>query len=393
MKTKNQAIIMAVMHGSMSIKAAAGHFEVSERWVKELLRRYRYEGEAAYHPRSKRPKTSPNATPQHIQDQVIALRQSLATRGLDAGAETIQAHLAQEGLHPPAQATIHRILRAAGLVTDQPQKRPLASLIRFEAAFPNEMWQADFTHWRLADTTDTEILDILDDHSRLLISIQAYRRVTSPDVAAQFRQACHDYARPRAILTDNGLVFTTRFIHTEQPAKNHFEKLLQHWDIQQINGSPNHPQTQGKIERFHRTLKLWLTAQPPAETLEELNEQLTQFHIIYNEQRPHRAIGRRTPLAAYTALAKLGPVALPSNEYRIRTDTVDKFGKLTLRYDGRLRHLGMGVAHRRVRVRMLIDNTEVIVINRKTGEILKYFQIDPTKNYQIAVPWPDQPED
>jgi transposase InsO family protein len=392
-KTKNQAIITAVVQGSMSIKAAAGHFEVSERWVKELLRRYRYEGEAAYHPRSKRPNTSPNATPAHIRARVVALRQDLTAKGLDAGAETIQAHLLAEGLHAPAKATIHRILRAAGLVTDQPQKRPIASLIRFEAAFPNQMWQADFTHWRLADATDTEILDFLDDHSRMLISIQAYRRVTSPDVAHQFTDACQQHGRPRTMLTDNGLVFTTRFIHRDQPAKNAFEKLLQRWDIQQINGSPNHPQTQGKIERFHRTLKLWLTAQPPAETLDELNDQLVAFQCLYNEQRPHRAIGRRTPLAAYTALPKLGPVALPQEEYRIRTDTVDQFGKLTLRYDGKLRHLGMGVAHRHVKVRMLIDNTEVIVINRKTGEILKYFSIDPTKNYQIAAPWPELPED
>ncbi len=207
------------------------------------------------------------------------------------------------------------------------------------------MWQADFIHWRLTDVTDTEILDFLDDHSRMLINIRAYRRVIRPEVANQFTAACHQHGRPRTMLTDNGLVLTTRFIHQNQPAKNAFEKLLQRWDTQHINGSPDHPQIQGKMERFHRTSKLCLTAQPPAEILDELNDQLVTFQCMYNEQRRHRAIGRYTPLAPDTALPKLEPVAFPQDEYRIRTDIVGKFGKLPLRYDGKLRHLGMGVAH------------------------------------------------
>lgn len=240
----------------MSTKSAAQHFNISERWVKELVRRYAYEGESAYEPRSKRRKTTPRSTPDLVRQRVVDLRQDLSTQGLDAGAETIRAHLQLEGLHAPAKTTIHRILRQAQLITDQPLKRPKSSLIRFEAAFPNEMWQADFTHWRLADGTDTAILDFLDDHSRFLISIHAYRRVTGKNVADQFTEACQVHGRPRSTLTDIGLVFTTRFTakgSQDQPAKNHFEKLLQQWDIKQINGSPNHPQTQGKIERFHRS--------------------------------------------------------------------------------------------------------------------------------------------
>lgn len=184
----------------------------------------------------------------------------------------------ENGIKP---GTIH-ILREANQVTDQPQKRPKSSLIRFEAAQPNKMWQSDFTHWRLADGTDTEILDYIDDYSRFLISIHAYRRVTGKLVVKQFTQACEEHGRPQSSLTDNGLVFTTRFTtkDTGDPAaKNQFEKLLQDWDIKQINGSPNHPQTQGKIERFHRTLKLWLTTQPRAKTLAMLNELGPQVRV------------------------------------------------------------------------------------------------------------------
>ena len=372
----------------MNTKAAAHHFNVSERWVKELVRRYAFEGEAAYEPRSKRPKTSPHKTPEATRERIIFHRKYLTANGLDAGAETIQTRLETEGIQPPAKSTIHRILRQTKLVTNQPQKRPKNSLIRFEAALPNEIWQSDFTHWRLADGSDTEILDYIDDHSRFLISIRAYRRVTGRIVANQFTEACEEHGRPQSSLTDNGLVFTTRLTSShnkEQPAKNQFEKLLQEWDITQINGSPNHPQTQGKIERFHRTLKLWLQARPRAKTVAELNQQLTEFQRVYNMERPHKAAGRKPPYVRYTATAKAIPKPLPKDERRIRTDTVDKDGKLTLRYGGQLRHLGMGRTYSGVPVRMLIDDRDVTVINRKTGEIIRYFKIDPTKNYQKGI--------
>lgn len=119
--------------------------------------------------------------------------------------------------------------------------------------------------------------------------------------------------------------------------------------------------------------------------MRELNGQLTVFQQLYNTQRLHKAIGRRTPHAAYMALEKLTPVPQPQSEYRVRNDTVDKFGKLTLRYAGALRHLGMGITYSGVPVRMIIDDTEVTVIDRKTGEILRYFKIDPSKNYQEAI--------
>ncbi|PCC28856.1 hypothetical protein CIK76_09050 [Glutamicibacter sp. BW80] len=372
----------------MNAKAAAHHFNVSERWVKELVRRYAFEGEAAFDSRSKQPKTSPNRTPEKTRNRIIFHRQNLTAKGLDAGAETIQILLETEGLTAPSKSTVHRILRQTNHVTDQPQKRPKSSLIRFEAALPNEMWQSDFTHWRLADGSDTEILDYIDDHSRFLISIRAYRRVTGHHVAKQFTQACEEHGRPQSSLTDNGLVFTTRFtgkINGDEPAKNQFEKLLQEWDIKQINGSPNHPQTQGKIERFHRTLKLWLNAQPRAKTVAQLNEQLEEFKHVYNMERPHKAAGRKPPYLRYTATAKAVPKPLPKDERRIRTDTVDKDGKLTLRYGGQLRHLGMGRTYSGVPVRMLIDDRDVTVINRKTGEIIRYFKIEPSKNYQKAI--------
>ena len=107
--------------------------------------------------------------------------------------------------------SIHRHLRAAGLITPAPQKRPKSSYIRFAAEQPNERWQADFTHWWLANGTHVEILNWLDDHARYALSVTAHARVTGPIVLATFRKAYEVHGIPASTLTDNGMVFTTRF--------------------------------------------------------------------------------------------------------------------------------------------------------------------------------------
>jgi transposase InsO family protein len=191
----------------------------------------------------------------------------------------------------PSTSTIRRVLHAAGLVVPEPRKRPRSSWIRFEAAAPNELWQSDFTHWRLADGTEVEILNWLDDHSRYLLACAVFRRVAGDDVVATFTAAGDAHGWPAATLTDNGAVYTSRFTG----GRNGFEYLLAYLGVRQKNGAPGHPQTQGKIERFHQTLKRWLGQQPAAKDLTSLQAQLDAFRLAYNEQRPHRAIGRVTP--------------------------------------------------------------------------------------------------
>ncbi|MEI2713496.1 MAG: integrase core domain-containing protein [Nocardioides sp.] len=320
------------------------------------------------------------------------MREELDNAGLDAGPITIAKHLDNENLHVPSTSTIRRILHTAGLITPDPKKRPRSSLRRFQAAQPNECWQSDFTHWRLADGTDIEILNWLDDHSRMLLSITAHDRVTGPDVVNTFADTLNTYGPPTSTLTDNGSVYTSRFTG----GKNAFEYLLAVLGITQKNGHPGHPQTQGKIERFHRTLKKWLARQPTAATLTELQQQLDHFKQIYNHQRPHRALNGHTPASHYTD----HPKALPRGttpadpHYRIRLDHVDTWGKATLRRAGRMHHLGIGYAHRGTPILMIIDANTVTITHRNTGEILSEHQIDPTKTYwrnQKREPgrWPD----
>lgn len=125
----------------------------------------------------------------------MELRKQLVEDGLDAGAHTIQFHLSRRVKNPPSVATIWRVLARRGFVVPQPKKRPRSSYIRFEAELPNECWQADTTHWHLADGTDVEILNMLDDHSRLLVASRAFGTTRAGDVVACFRQSAQVHGR------------------------------------------------------------------------------------------------------------------------------------------------------------------------------------------------------
>ena len=181
---------------------------------------------------------------------------------------------------------------------------------------------------------------------------------------------------PAATLTDNGSVYTSRFTG----GRNSFEYLLAYLGVRQKNGTPGHPQTQGKIERFHQTLKRWLGRQPAAVDLGGLQDQLDTFRLAYNEERPHRAVGRATPGEAYRAT----PKALPSGSdarghFRLRYDVTDSKGAMTLRRGGRLYHLKIGAACARRRVLAIVDEQEVRVVALDTGEILSTHLIEPDR--------------
>jgi transposase InsO family protein len=277
-------------------------------------------------------------------------------------------------------ATVWRYLKSAGLIEPQPKKKPKSSYIRFEAVMPNEMWQADFTHWPLADGSESEILTFLDDHSRYALSVTTHQRVTGPIVLREFRTAISQYGQPASTLTDNGMVFTTR-LAGGRGGRNSFETELTRLGIIQ-NTRPSHPTTIGKVERFQQTLKQWLRSQPPAATLTELQALLNLFVDIYNNHRPHRPLGRTTPAVAYTRLPKATPTDQPNNHYRVRQDIIGTNGVITLRHAGKLHHIGIGRTHARTPVILLIAELDVRIINATTGELLRQLTLDPTTNYQ-----------
>ena len=383
-------IITAVTVEGLSQSEAAIKYGVSKGWVSKLMARYHAEGDAAFEPHSRRPKTSPNATSPQIVDLIVEIRNNLAARGLDAGPETINWHLTNHHQVEVSRATIARILQRQGLVIAEPKKRPKSSYIRFEATQPNECWQSDFTHYKLTRPdgrpgTNCEILTFLDDCTRLALSVRAYRRVTGPNVVDQFNATIATYGPPASTLTDNAMVYTTR-LAGGRGGRNAFETLLSAMGITQKNGHPNHPQTQGKVERFQQTLKKWLTAQhPQPTTIDQLQTLIDLFVDEYNHHRGHKSLPhRQTPAARYRQVPKTGPepTCVPDYHNRVRHDTIDKVGKVTVRHGGKLYHIGVGRPHSGTHVTMLIQNLDITIVATATGEILRQLVLDPTRNYQ-----------
>ena len=245
------------------------------------------------------------------------------------------------------------------------------------------MWQSDFTHYRLTGGADTEVLVWLDDHSRYALSVTAHHRVTGDIVVDTFDQCGLDQGFPASVLTDNGMVYTTRFAGF-RGGRNALETRLAELEIQQKNSAPNHPTTCGKIERFQQTLKKWLTAQQPQPaSIAELQTLIDAFVDEYNHRRPHRSLGRTTPAVAYQRLPKTGPAGTDVGpHYRIRRDRIDKTGAVSLRRAGRMHHISIGRPLKETAVIMLIDDLDIRVIATQTGELLRHLTLNPKRGYQ-----------
>ena len=200
MSLRNAVIVSVTVEG-LSQAEAARLYGVSQTFVSRLLARWRAEGDDALQPRSRRPKTSPTALDDQTVGLIVQLRHTLGAQGLDAGPETIAWHLEHHHNTRVSRSTIRRHLIAAGLINPQPRKRPRSSYIRFQATVPNELWQTDFTHWRLADRTDTEILSWLDDHARYALSVTAHPRITGDIVVETFSESAEKHGYPAAVLS------------------------------------------------------------------------------------------------------------------------------------------------------------------------------------------------
>ena len=374
---KNEIIVTSVVAQGLGVRATAKKYGVSPAWVSTLVARYRDEGPTAFEPRSKRPRSNPLATAPAVEDRIVELRKELVDIGTDAGADTIHTHLEREGLVAPSLSTIQRILTRRGFVTPAPTKRPKSSYVRFAAELPNECWQSDMTHWHLENGTPVEIVTFLDDHSRLVLSIRVFPTTSMDNVRRLFALTCTLYGTPASVLTDNGAIYNAG----ARGGRTGFESDLITAGVLYKHSRPYHPQTCGKVERWHRTLKGFL-AKRPARTLGELQTILEDVVAYYNDVRPHRGINRQTPATAYNARAKAKPNTLINDpHWRIRHDTVDVRGHVSLRYLGRLRHLNVGWSYRGQAIRLYILD-DVVTFATDDGEFIGETRIDPERDYQ-----------
>jgi len=228
-------------------------------------------------------------------------------------------------------------------------------------------------------------LNFEDDRSRLFLNSSAFPTVKAADVVQAFHAASSQFGLPASVLSDNGRIFTARSIGAKVLLESELERL----GIDFKHSTPYHPQTCGKVERLHQTLKKFLRCQSPAQTLAELQFQLDAFRDYYNQRRPHRALGRQTPISVFNALLKAKPRAAPAPlDHRVRRDKIDTGGKVTLRYLGRLRHIPVGVAHKNRRVRLLVAGPDVRILS-DDGELIRALTLDPSRSYQpLGGRWP-----
>lgn len=303
------AMVLAGGCDAVSVTALCAELEISRQTYYRLRRRYLADGPAGLPPRSRRPHSCPGAVDAALELEIIRLRTDEGWPDPPRGAASIADELRRSGLACPAVSTIHRVLVRNGLVAPQPQKRPRASYTRFVYPDPNGCWQIDATRWELADGPgrgrEAWIMDALDDHSRVVVAAHACPAPTTAAAQAAVCAGGQLWGLPARVLSDNGACFGG------VSRSGDFVDGLALLGVQAIHARPFHPQTCGKIERFHQTLKRWLRTQPRAGTLAQLQAQLDWFLEFYNHRRPHRALRGATPAEAWTARTPAGPAEEP----------------------------------------------------------------------------------
>jgi transposase InsO family protein len=362
----------------VNVAAFCRDHSVSRDRFYAIRRRYRAEGDAGLVPRSRAPHTVANRTSALVEDLIVTWRKHLADEGLDAGAETIKWHLTASGIDSPAVSTIWRILTRRGFIDPDPSKAPHKTWKRFTADFVNEMWQIDATHTQLADGTDIDVVNLVDDHSRTCTGSRAVDGpTTGSDAWDAFVDAVDTYGLPASLLSDNGPPFTS----------NLFTSNLAALGINTTNSRPFHPQTCGKVERFHQTLKKWLAARDIPATVTQLQQLLDTFVDIYNNQRPHRGIGRRIPTDVFNTSTKIGPDTYSAlDETTVHHNTVDRSGRVEIPGPASITIGAAYTAQTATTIRT--GNHAHVFVNH---QLARELTIDPTRRPQPLHPRPGRP--
>lgn len=351
---------------------------ISPWFFYQLRKRYALEGETALEPRPRAAKRVANRTPDWVGDVVVELRKELDDAGWDAGPGTIAVHLAGRlpaGVKVPSEATIWRILTRRGFVIPEPHKAPKHAYRRFTAERANECWQLDDIDWMLADDQEVKIITLIDDCSRVCPGLKTVETVNGDTAFQAFSEAAGRWGWPSRFLSDNAAAYK----HTLAAAVGALGVDARH-------GRAEHPQTQGKVERFHQTLQKWLKAQPRAGTLTELQTQLDRFIDYYNHRRPHRAIGRKTPADVFAATPKAGPANTP-----LGTPTSIHHVTVT----GGACHINkrfsitVGAVHNGRHATVVITGSSCHVFI--AGRLTRHLQLDPTRRYQPLYDRPGRP--
>jgi transposase InsO family protein len=272
---------------------------ISRSWFHELRARSLADPQLGVLAQSRRPLRSPSATSMLAEDLIVRARKELEGDGWDAGPLSVQDWMRRRGVDPPSRATVARILVRRGLVTPQPQKRPRQSWRRFQFELAHECWQLDATEWRLADGAKVAIFQLIDDRSRFALASLAADAETTDAAIAVVSEAIRRHRPPLRLLSDNGAALNS----SRRGRRTALQTMLHDLGVTTISSSPYHPQTCGKNERIHATLKRWLRARPAAATMPDLQTLIDAFDDHYNHRRGHQALAGHTPADVLRAAA------------------------------------------------------------------------------------------
>lgn len=282
-------------------------FGISRPTAYKYIDQFTKEGYAGLNSRNRRPHTSPHKTQPDIEELILSLRNIHP----GWGGEKLRRLLMIDGITPlPSEKTIDRILKRHGLITEEESQKHKA-WTRFEHENPNDLWQMDFKgHFAIAEQRCYP-LTLLDDHSRFCIGVTACKDQRSDTVKAVLTEIFKKYGLPKRMTMDNGSPwgYSGNQLHT------HLTAWLIHLGIYVSHSRPLHPQTQGKLERMHRTLNLELLKRFSFRSLEESQQGFDWWRKIYNEVRPHDALKLEVPASRYRRSERIYPETLPRIEY------------------------------------------------------------------------------
>jgi transposase InsO family protein len=311
--------------GEESISGLCDEFGVSRKTGHKWLGRYEEGGFPSLTDRSRRPKRQPKKTPESIEDRVVELRLEYGWSG-----PKLQVLLAKEGVSL-STATIDRIIKRRGLVSKEASKK--AATKRFERSRPNELWQMDFKgEYLLREGGRCYPLSILDDHSRYAVGVFALARPSRQLVQPCVERCFETYGVPDAMLMDHG---TPWWNSSNAHGLTRLSVSLIKQGVRLIFGSIAHPQTQGKVERFHRTMKQEMKHRGVPQSVEGIAQALSHFRQVYNDVRPHEALDMDVPSARYTPSPKAFDPNPPEWEYPEGADVRKVSHAGNLAYRGR----------------------------------------------------------
>jgi putative transposase len=356
---------------------------VSPSWFHKVRSQARASGPfAVLAPQSRRPRSSPHAIGDDMVALVLTTRERLRVDGHDFGPLSVESTLVRAGVQPPSRATIARIFTRAGVVVPEPGKKPRSAMRRFVYPAPNCLWQIDATEWSLANGRTVAVFQLIDDHSRLALASHVATGETAAGAIEVVQAAIVKHGVPQRFLSDNGRAFNS----TRMGSTSRLVRYLEALGVEPITGKRARPTTQGKNERFHRTLHAYLNAREPAATIAELQTLVNAFDEHYNTKRAHQSLGRNTtPLEAWNATAP-APPPQPGDDAQASNWTgverkVDRTG--TIRLDG-ARYL-IGREHAGTRVLVVTRTSTITVFNDEGTQIAERARADPGTLYVGSV--------